>query len=216
MKNAVICNSYLLKLKSNLIMMNVLRYSLRNISPQTLSNLQEHYPSASVQIKLSPKPTPDSLTEAAFWALIAQLDWSQIGDDNAVIAPIVNALSKSSFRHILDFADILSHKLYLLDSEVYLQQNEETAMLTDVDFAADRFLYVRCCVVANGLAFFNDIRRHPTEMPHQLAFAPLLRIPNEAYKKQMGKPLEHVWAYPIETFSNPVGWSSLNLMDKNV
>ena len=72
------------------------------------------------------KPTPDSLTEAAFWALIAQLDWAQTGDDNTVIAPVVNALSKSSFRHILDFADILSHKLYLLDGEVYLQQNEET------------------------------------------------------------------------------------------
>jgi hypothetical protein len=192
-------------------MMNVLRYSLRNISPQTLSNLQEHYPNASVQIKLSPKPTENSLTETAFWALIAQLDWSQTGNDDAVIAPVVDALAKSPFRHILDFADILSHKLYLLDGEVYIQQGEETAIHSDVDFATDRFLYVRCCVVANGIDFFNHIRRHPTEMPHELVFAPLLRIPNEAYKKHKGKPLEHVWAYHIETFSNSLGWSSLNL-----
>lgn len=187
--------------------MNVLRYPLRNISPQTLMDLQEHYPNASVQIKLSPKSSEVGLTETAFWSLIAQLDWSQTGNDDAVIAPVVEALSKAPFRHILDFADILSHKLYLLDGEVYMEQEEGVAI--DADFIADRFLYVRACVVANGLTFFNHIRRHPTEMPHQLIFAALLRIPNEAYKKQTGKPLEHVWTYPIETFSNSLGWSSL-------
>ena len=95
--------------------MNVLKYPLRNISPQILLNLQEHYPNASVNIKLSRKAQKDSLTEAGFWALIAQLDWSKSGDDNAVIAPLVRALADSSFRHIVDFADILSHKLFLLD-----------------------------------------------------------------------------------------------------
>ncbi len=190
--------------------MNVLKYPLRNISPQILLNLQEHYPNASVNIKLSRKAQKDSLTEAGFWALIAQLDWSKSGDDNAVIAPLVRALADSSFRHIVDFADILSHKLFLLDNEIYLSQDN----LMDADFVADRFLYSRCCVVANGLTFFNHIRRHPTEMPHTLNFAALLRIPNEAFIKQTGKPLDHVWAYPIETFSNTLGWSELNLTDK--
>jgi Protein of unknown function (DUF4240) len=192
--------------------MNVLKYPLRNISPQILLNLQEHYPNASVNIKLSHKTTKDSLTEAGFWALIAQLDWSKSGDDDAVIAPVVQALANAHFRHIVDFADILSHKLYLLDSEIYLSQDDETAM--DADFVADRFLYTRCCVIANGLTFFNHIRRHPTEIPHALNFAALLRIPNEAFKKQTGKPLDHVWAYPIETFSNTLGWSELKLTDK--
>ncbi len=194
--------------------MNVLRYSLRNISPQTLIELQEHYPNASVDIKLSHKWTKEGLSEADFWALIAQLDWSQTGNDEAVIAPVVNALSKANFRHIIDFADILSHKLFILDGEIYGPQGDET--LNDVDFVADRFLYVRCCVVANGLAFFNHIRRHPTETPHQLTFAPLLRIPNEAYKQQTGKFLDHVWAYPIETFSNSLNWSSHNLLANKI
>ncbi len=189
--------------------MNVLRYSLRNISPQTLIELQEHYPNASVDIKLSYKPTKEGLSEADFWALIARLDWSKTGNDAAVIAPVINALSKANFRHIIDFADILSHKLFLLDSEIYGQQDEATTI--DADFVADRFLYTRCCVVANGLIFFNHVRRHPTEMPHQLAFAALLRIPNEAFKQQTGKPLDHVWAYPIETFSNTLGWSDFKL-----
>jgi hypothetical protein len=192
--------------------MNVLRYSLRNISPQTLLDLQAHYPNASVNIKLTPKPTKEGLTEADFWDLIAQLDWSKKGDDNAVILPVINALSKLNFRHIVDFSDILSHKLYLLDSEIYLPQDDAT--IIDADFVADRFLYTRCCVVANGLTFFNHIRRHPTEMPHALSFAALLRIPNEAFKLQTGKPLDHVWAYPIETFSNTLGWSELQLTEK--
>lgn len=185
--------------------MNVLRYSLRNISPQTLRDLQEHYPNASVNIKLTPKPKKEGLTDGDFWGLIAQLDWSKAGNDAAVIAPLVNALSQKSFRHIIDFADMLSHKLYLLDGEIYGQQNDESTL--DADFVADRFLYMRCCVVANGLTFFNHIRRHPTEMPHDLVFAALLRIPNEAFKLQTGKPLDHVWAYPIETFSNTSAWS---------
>jgi hypothetical protein len=193
--------------------MNVLKYPLRNISPQILLNLQEHYPNALVNIKLSHKPKKDSLTEAGFWALIAQLDWSKSGDDEAVIAPVVKALADMSFRYIVDFADILSHKLFLLDSEIYLSQDNDTTM--DVDFVADRFLYTRCCIVANGLTFFNHIRRHPTEMPHALNFAALLRIPNEAFKKQTGKPLDHVWAYPIETFSNTLGWSEFNLTGKH-
>ncbi len=194
--------------------MNVLRYSLRNISPQTLLELQEQYPNASVNIKLSHKPTKDGLTESDFWGLIAQLDWTKLGDDNAVIMPVVNILSQSNFRHIVDFADILSHKLYLLDSEIYLPQ--EDSFTIDADFIADRFLYTRCSVVANGLSFFKYIRQHPTEMPHELVFSALLRIPNEAYKKQMGKPLDHVWAYPIETFSNALGWSEFRLTHKNV
>jgi hypothetical protein len=185
--------------------MNVLRYTLRNISPQTLLDLQEHYPNASVNIKLSPKPTKESLTDADFWTLIAQLDWSKAGNDDAVIAPVVHALSKLNFRQIVDFADILSHKLYLLDSEIYLPQDDSVSI--DADFVADRFLYTRCCVIANGLTYFNHIRRHPTEMPHELLFSALLRLPNEAFKKQTGKPLDHVWAYPIETFSNALGWS---------
>jgi hypothetical protein len=185
--------------------MNVLRYPLRNISPQTLRDLQEHYPNASVNIKLIPKPKKEGLTDGDFWGLIAQLDWSKTGDDKAIIAPVVKALSQKSFRHILDFADILSYKLYLLDSEIYGQKDAESDL--DADFVADRFLYTRCVVVANGLTFFNHIRRHPTEMPHDLVFAALLTIPNEAFKLQTGKPLDHVWAYPIETFSNNLGWS---------
>jgi Protein of unknown function (DUF4240) len=197
-------------------MTNVIRYPLRNISPQTLRDLQEQYPDASVQIELSDKPKYGGLTESEFWALIAQLDWSKVGSDDAVIAPVVSALTKTPLRHIYDFADILSQKLYILDGEQYAMANKEGNILEDADFNADRFLYARCCVVANGKSFFEHVRLHPTDMPNNLLFAALLRIPNQAYQKLVGKHLEHVWAYPIETFSNPMGWQSLNINDRDL
>lgn len=197
-------------------MTNVIRYPLRNISPQTLRDLQEHYPNASVQIELSEKPQDGGLTESDFWNLISQLDWSKAGDDDAVISPVVAALTKSPLRHIYDFADILSHKLYLLDGEPYANPQNEINKKFDADFAADRFLYARCCVVANGKTFFDNIRQNPVEMPLNYLFAPLLRVPSEAFKQQVGKHLEHVWAYPIETFSNPEGWQTLDTNEKNL
>ncbi|MFN0035122.1 MAG: DUF4240 domain-containing protein [Saprospiraceae bacterium] len=183
-------------------MTNTIRYPLRNISPHTLRDLQEHYPNASVQIELSEEPQHGGLAESDFWDLIARLDWAKSGNDEAVIAPVVEALANAPLRHIYDFADILSHKLYLLDGERFC----ETEMLDDPDFVADRFLYTRCCVVANGRGFFRHILENPSEMPHDLLFGPLLRIPGEAHQRQLGKFMTHVSAYPIETGSNPEGW----------
>ena len=192
-------------------MTNILNYPLHNISPQTLRDLQEHYPNASVQIQLSETPQRGGLAEADFWDLIAQLDWSQEGNDTAVIEPVVQALTKAPLRHIYDFGDILSHKLYLLDTEIYVDAHKDKDILNDADFVADRFLYIRCCVVANGLSFFKHIQQNPTEMPIDTLFAPLLNIPNEAYRRKVGKPLSHIWAYPIETFSNTSGWASFDI-----
>ena len=197
-------------------MTNVIRYPLRNISPQTLRDLQEHYPNASVSIELSENPQNGGLTESDFWELVAQLDWSKSTDDDLIIAPVVEALTKSPIRHIYDFADILSHKLYLLDGEAYANIQNESNKTIDADFAADKFLYARCCVVANGKAFFDNIRQHPNEMPLNYIFAPLLRIPSEAFKKQVGKHVEHVWAYPIETFSNSEGWQTPNTTESDL
>ena len=189
-------------------MTNVLNYPLHNISPQTLRDLQEHYPNASVQIQLSETPQRGGLAESDFWDLIEQLDWSQEGNDTAVIEPVVQALTKAPLRHIYDFADILSHKLYLLDTEIYVDAHKD--ILNDADFVADRFLYIRCCIVANGFSFFKHIQQNPTEMSIDTLFAPLLRIPNDAYRRKVGKPLAHIWAYPIETFSNTSGWASFD------
>lgn len=188
-------------------MTNIIRYPLRNISPEKISDLQEKYPNASVQIELSDSPVEGGLSEAGFWALIDLLDWQQAGHDDAVIEPVVLALSGVPLRHIYDFKDILSQKLYLLDTAAHAQQIGEGAFSVDADnFSADGFLFARCCAVANGRDQFEAIRRNPELMPKNLEFAPLLRIANEAHRRAYGTVLRYVSAYSVETFSNRKGW----------
>ncbi len=40
-------------------MTNIIRYPLRNISPEKISDLQEKYPNASVQIELHDTPVAE-------------------------------------------------------------------------------------------------------------------------------------------------------------
>lgn len=188
-------------------MTNTLRYPLRNISPDTFLDLQEKYPDASVHIELSDKPASGGLSEQDFWDLVARLDWRKKGDDDAVIEPVVAALAAAPLRHIYDFKDILSQKLYLLDTFRHAGQIGESAYPSDQNFSPDGFLFARCCAVANGRDAYEQARRDPAAMPKNLEFAPLLRIANEAYRRQKGTLLRYVAAYPIETFSNEKGWA---------
>jgi len=188
-------------------MTNVLRYPLRNISPETISDLQEKYPNASVQIELNDTPVAGGLSEPAFWELIDLLDWKHLGNDDAVIEPLVQALSQAPLRHIYDFKDILSQKLYLIDTVEHARHIGQRAFREDAeDFSADGFLFARCCAVTNGREQYEAIRQNPALMPKDLEFAPLLRIANEAHRRSQGTVLKYVSAYSVETFSNHKGW----------
>lgn len=189
-------------------MTNIIRYPLRNISPEKISDLQEKYPNASVQIELSDIPVEGGLSEEGFWSLIASLDWSKTGDNDAVIEPVVEALSKGPLRHIYDFKDILSQKLYLLDTESHARNIGEGAFHEASDyFSEDGFLFARCCAVANGKHTYEQVLKKPVLMPKDMEFAPLLRIANEAHRRMKGTVLKYVSAYSIETFSNRKGWN---------
>ncbi len=188
-------------------MTNTLRYPLRNISPETILDLQEKYPNASVRIELSDEPVTGGLSEQEFWMLIARLDWSQTGNDLAVIEPVVVALAAGPLRHIYDFKDILSWKVYLLDTEEHARNIGDNAYLEQEDeFSPDGFLFARLAAVANGREVYEQARQDPAAMPKNLEFAPLLHIANDAYQRQKGALMHFVPAYPIETFSNPKGW----------
>jgi len=197
------CNCYIIR-----FMTNILRYPLRNISPEKISDLQTKYPNASVQIELHDTPVAGGLSEADFWALIDLLDWKQAGNDGAVIEPVVAALSQAPLRHIYDFKDILSQKLYWLDTAAHARQIGEGAFSEDAgDFLADGFLFARCCAVANGRVQYEAIRQNPELMPKDMEFAPLLRIANDAHRRAYGTVLRYVSAYSVETFSNRNGWA---------
>jgi Protein of unknown function (DUF4240) len=188
-------------------MTNTLRYPLRNISPEKIQDLQEKYPNASVRIELSDEPSEGGLSEDAFWNLIGLFDWSQTGNDEAVIAPAVSALAGHPLRHIYDFKDILSQKLYLLDGVDFASHTGDNAYRVDrEDFNAELFLYARCAVVANGKLVFEEVLKHPDRMPVNVDFEAILWVANEAHRRQKGTSLRYVSAYSVETFSNEKGW----------
>lgn len=92
------------------------------------------------------------MTEDKFWELIKLLNWSETGDDDAVVAPLVYALSEMPATDIYRFEDILSEKLWILDTKEHAQATNDWK--EHQSLSSDGFLYERCCVVANGKSFF--------------------------------------------------------------
>lgn len=184
----------------------VIKYPLRNLHPDALRDLQEKYPDAEVRIELNSERRQGALSENRFWELISLLDWSREGDNDAVIEPVIKALESLSLRHIYEFEDILTQKLFLLDGVDFARQTGENAWRTDRYFSVDAFLYARCCAVANGREFFHNVLQDPTLMPKDLDFGPLLRIAEEAFVRKTGRPYTYVPAFPVETYSNEAGW----------
>lgn len=146
------------------------------------------------------------LSEDYFWEIISLLDWSKEGDDEAVVEPAVLHLASNSVRHILEFADLLSEKLYTLDGPAYAKHIGEDSWSPNRYFSVDNFLYARCCVVANGKEMFEKVVHDPSQMPKDFTFEELLYISSEAYVRKTGKAYDYTPAFPIETYSNQKNW----------
>ncbi|MCB9298388.1 MAG: DUF4240 domain-containing protein [Lewinellaceae bacterium] len=149
---------------------------------------------------------PAEMDEARFWSIIEQLDWQQEGDDDAVLAPAATALSHFSETAIRAFADIQAKLLYQLDGKSYAD-----AYAAEEDYlSADGFLYARCAVVANGRETYYKILSHPEQMPSDIEFEALLRLPEQAWRLRTGKTSwDYLPAYNYETGFNEEGWGSL-------
>lgn len=189
---------------------NVYRISVGNLDEHFVESLREKYPNAALEIKVDASPQPGSLTEPQFWEIIKMLDWAKEGDSDAVIAPVVKHLAEHALRNIFEFQDILSEKLYRLDTRNHAAHSGENAYrnddAADSFFSPDEFLYARCCVVANGKEQYEMVLQNPGSMPPDMAFGALLRIARLAYEHKTGQPFRYVPAFNIETFSNREGW----------
>jgi hypothetical protein len=147
------------------------------------------------------------MDEKKFWEIIALFDWDKTGDDDAVIEPAVAALAEMEIRNIQSFQDILSEKLYALDTMAHAREiGEDSYQEDDVHFSVDWFLYVRCCVVANGPQLFEEALADPKEMPKDIEFEELLYVAEKAYERKTGEELDHVSPVSYETYSNRSGW----------
>ncbi len=152
------------------------------------------------------------MDEPAFWDIIAKFDWDSTGDDEAVIAPAVSALTKYDPMEIEQFEDILAAKLHALDTEAHARQTGEFAWQGDEDgFSPDLFLYQRCCVVANGRALYDEVVADPSKMPKDVEFEALLYVAANAYERRTGEPFDYVPSLNYETFSNQAGWTGQTL-----
>jgi hypothetical protein len=142
-----------------------------------------------------------------FWEIIGLLDWDKAGDDAAVVEPAVAALAQRPVAEICRFAEILAEKLYMLDGEPYASQIGSDAYNgVKGEFSKNWFLYVRCCVVANGKEFYEAALADPKEMPQDMEFQALLTIPSKAFKRKTGQRFSYVTKYNYETFSNKQLW----------
>ena len=109
---------------------------------------------------------------------------------------------------IQQFAEILAEKLFNLDGFVYASNiGPDSYNGEDQFFSNDYFLYVRCCVVANGKEYYESVLADPTQMPKEMDFEALLYLADEAYNKKMKTEEENLdTKLSFETFSNINGW----------
>ncbi len=150
---------------------------------------------------------PRSMNDDVFWEVIEALDWDKTGEDDAVLEPAILMLASRKDQDILDFADILSEKLHLLDGEAFARSIGKDAYKGPrTHFSRNCFLSARCCAIANGQEFYNEVLEDPEKMPKDMEFEALLRIPSKAYERKTGKKLTYITKYSFETFANKSGW----------
>ena len=186
--------------------MTSINFPLRTLNDTVIKDLKEKYPEAEIRLELHPKTTQTALSEAHFWAIVDKLNWENEEENEAILEPAIAYLAAQSVRHIFEFADLLSEKLYALDARIYAQNIGEDAWLPDAYFSVDNFLYARCCVVANGKDAFLEVLKNPHKMPKDITFEDILYVASTAYTRKMGKKYIYSPTFPIETYSNKEGW----------
>ncbi|MCB1159044.1 MAG: DUF4240 domain-containing protein [Leptospiraceae bacterium] len=148
------------------------------------------------------------MNEEVFWDLIAHLNWKENLSNEEIVAPLVAMLHLMSESDIYLFQEILSEKLYLLDTKSHAENIGEDSYKENEFFSSDLFLYARACVVANGKECFEEVLKSPDKMPKDVDFEPLLYVAREAYfLKTNQTDFSTLTKYCYETFSNKEGWN---------
>lgn len=187
-------------------MNTVLKINVNDIDNKFVENLKKEYSDSELEIIVHDQfePVP-SFTDNDFWQVIDLLDWSEEGNDEKTVEPVINTLEQMPLANIYRFLDILSEKLWQLDTikhaKVFLDDPEEEGYLS-----VDDFLYARCAVVANGKNYYEEVLHHPEKMPKDLTFEPLLYVASRAYKHKTGKDFMARPIMSYETYSNKEGW----------
>lgn len=145
------------------------------------------------------------MTEQTFWDILALFDWSKVGHARAVMQPAINYLAHLRLQELNAFDEILAAKLYALDAKQYAKYTG----FGKEHYSVDSFLYNRCCVVANGQAFYEQVLNDPTLMCKELDFQSILYLTFCAAEQQGIRDYYHHTRLSYETFSNREGWKDV-------
>ena len=135
------------------------------------------------------------MTENNFWEILDKLDWTHEGDDEKVMEPVKNALAQLSDEDIFEFDNIMSSKLYDLDSRERAQKLYGTLE----HFSADTFLYNRCVAIVNGKEYYEDILNQRQQLNPDLEFESILYLPALAWAQKHHESMD-------ESGSNTLLW----------
>ena len=148
------------------------------------------------------------MDEDVFWDIISSFNWKKAGDDDAILRPALKRLVSMTVDDIKQFSEILAQKLYDLDGLVYASKiGHDSYKGEGQPFSVDYFLYVRCCVVANGKDIYYQVLNNTMEMPKEMDFEALLYLADDAYNKKMKTEDKKIdTKLSFETFSNVEKW----------
>lgn len=145
------------------------------------------------------------MDEEQFWQIISLLDWGRKRNED-ISAPAVQALSRYPEADIYRFEDLLAQKLFALDGAKFAK-SLGWGDSSNRHFSVDIFLYARCCAVANGRVFYENVLKKPSLMPKDHTFEPLLYMAEKAHRLKTGADrYDYLPASSYETFSNHDAW----------
>ena len=165
------------------------------------------------QLQEREKQTEVTMSEDTFWKFFLLLDWSH-PDPQGIIEPAIRHLYGKSVYEIRNFAEILSEKLYYLDTKQHAENMGKNAY-SDASkiFSVEDFLGRRCLIVARGKILYQEILEDPTKMPLSNEFIALLDIVPQAYYRKVGKPFTYQTKYSFDTFANREAWDIVSPED---
>lgn len=97
----------------------VYHLSVKDLKGDFIHDLEEQFGDAPVKLVVGSSSKGYVVSEDLFWDWINLLDWNQLPNEEMVVEKLVSTLSNAPIRHIYDFYDMLSEKLYALDRAVY-------------------------------------------------------------------------------------------------
>lgn len=181
-----------------------LNINIDSLDASFVDDLKKQFGPVDLEIHIH-KRAENWLNEADFWAIIDSLDWSQQDDDEAILQPAMGKLSEMPIANIHQFQDILSEKLWLLDTPKHAKRFIDAHPKGRL--SVDDFLYARCAVVAEGQKYFAEVLASPEKMPLEIVFEPLLFLAASAYESKTSKQFVHTPKYNFETYSNTNAWA---------